>query len=144
MTVRYERDGRVATITIDRPDALNAVNPEVWAGLSDAGSRLEEDDEAWVGIITGSGERAFSAGADVRETLPRLLEDPDNKPFAEPPTIWRGQTVTKPLIAAINGFALGGGLEIALACDIRIAAEHARFGSPEVNLGIIAGWGATQ
>lgn len=144
MPVRYELDGHVAIITLDRPDAFNAIDLQTWQAFSDATARLEEDAEAWVAIITGAGDRAFCAGADLRSTIPRLMDDPDNNPFPEPPTIMRGQTLTKPLIAAVNGLALGGGLEVALACDLRVAAENARFGAPEVTLGIIPGWGATQ
>ncbi len=144
MPVRYEPDGHITTITLDRPDALNAIDLETWQAFSDATGRLEADAEAWVGIITGAGNRAFSAGADLGSTIPRLLDDPNGDPYPAPPTIMRGQTVTKPLIAAVNGLALGGGLEIILACDLRIAAENARFGAPEVTLGLIPGWGGTQ
>lgn len=144
MPVRYELEGHVAIITLDRPEAFNAIDLETWQAFSEATSRLEDDTEAWVGIITGAGGRSFSAGADLRSTIPRLMDDPDHNPFPQPPTIWRGQTPTKPLIAAVNGLALGGGLEVVLACDLRVAAENARFGAPEVTLGIIPGWGGTQ
>ena len=143
MPVRYELDGHVATITLDRPEALNAVDLEMWQAFSDATARLEADPEAWLGIITGAG-RAFSAGADLGSTIPRMLDDPDRNPHVGPATIMRGQTVTKPLIAAINGHALGGGLEIVLACDLRVASEGARLGAPEVTIGLIPGWGGTQ
>src|SRR3990170_6253124 len=135
MPVRYELVGHVATITLDRPEALNAVDLETWQAFSDATARLEAYPEAWVGIITGTG-RAFSAGADLGSTIPRMLDDPDRNPYEGPATIMRGQTVTKPLIAAINGHALGGGLEIVLACDVRVAAEGARLGAPEVTIGL--------
>ena len=144
MALLYETADHIATLTINRPEALNSIDLETWRELSEACARLEADDDVWVGIVTGAGERAFCAGADLRETIPALIDDPRGNPYDEPPTIMRGQTVTKPLIAAVNGLALGGGLEIALACDLRIAAEGARFGSPEVNLGLIPGWGATQ
>ena len=143
MPVSYELVGHVATITLDRPDALNAVDLETWQAFSDATARLEADPEAWVGIITGAG-RAFSAGADLGSTIPRMLDDPDHNPYVGPGTIMRDQTVTKPLIAAVNGHALGGGLEIVLACDVRVAAEGARLGAPEVTIGLIPGWGGTQ
>ncbi len=143
MSVDYERDGHIAVITLNRPRALNAIDLESWQSFSEATARLEEEDEAWVGIITGAG-RAFCAGADLQTTIPHLTDDPDGNPYPEPPTIMRGQAITKPLIAAVNGIALGGGLEIALACDLRVAAERAQFGSPEVNLGLIPGWGGTQ
>ncbi len=144
MPVRYELDGHIATITFDRPEAFNSIDLETWQSFSDATGRLEEDAEAWVGIITGAGDRAFCAGADLRSTIPRMLDDPDNNPYEAPPTIMRGQSLTKPLIAAVNGLALGGGLEVLLACDIRVATEKTRIGAPEVTLGIIPGWGATQ
>jgi enoyl-CoA hydratase/carnithine racemase len=144
MPVGYDLDSHIAIITLDRPDALNAIDLETWQGFSDATGRLEADDEAWVGIITGAGGRAFSAGADLSSTIPRLLDDPNRTPYPEPPTIMRGQNVMKPLIAAVNGIALGGGLEIVLACDLRVASEKARFGAPEVTLGLIPGWGGTQ
>lgn len=144
MSVRYQLDGHAAIITLDRPDALNSIDLDTWQAFSEATGRLEEDAEAWVGIITGAGDRSFCAGADLRSTIPRLLDDPHDNPFPEPPTIMRGQVSTKPLIAAVNGLALGGGLEVVLACDLRIAAEHARFGAPEVTLGLIPGWGGTQ
>ena len=117
MPVGYELDGHVATITIDRPDALNAIDLETWDAFSGATSRLEDDAQAWVGIVAGAGDRAFCAGADLRSTIPRLLDDPDNNPYPGPPTIMRGQTVTKPLIAAVGGLALGGGLENAVVLD---------------------------
>jgi len=143
MPVRYELEGHIVTITLDRPEALNSIDLESWHAFSEATARLEAEAEAWVGIVTGTG-RAFCAGADLGTTVPRLMDDPDHNPYPEPPTIMRGQTVTKPLIAAVNGLALGGGLEIVLACDLRIAAENARFGTPEVTVGVIPGWGGTQ
>lgn len=144
MPVRYDRDGHVATITIDRPEALNAIDLATWSQFSDATVRFESDDEAWVGIITGTGDRAFCAGADLGSTIPRLIDDRERNAYPEPRTIMRGQDISKPLIAAVNGLALGGGLEIVLACDLRIASQNAQFGSPEVKLGLIPGWGATQ
>ena len=143
MSVDYECTDHIATITLNRPDALNALNLETWAAFGEATRRLEDDADAWVGIVTGTG-RAFCAGADVGETIVRLMDDPNKQPYSEPQTIMRGQVITKPLIAAVNGLALGGGLEVALACDIRIAATGARFGAPEVTLGLIPGWGGTQ
>ena len=144
MAVDYEKEGRIAIFTINRPDALNAVNLQVKRELHDALVDFRNDPEVWVGIITGSGERAFCAGADIREMIPFMKEHLKQSPWALPATHMRGLDIWKPLVAAINGLALGGGLEIALACDIRIASEKARLGVPEVNLGLIPGWGGTQ
>ena len=143
MTVDYEKDGRVAVFTINRPRALNAVNVEVFQELSERLVEFRDDPELWVGIITGARTRAFSMGADIKEMLSFAQEHRDN-PEALPASIMRGLEIWKPLIAAVNGLALGGGLEIALTCDIRIASEKAHFGTPEVTLGLIPGWGGTQ
>jgi len=105
----YETSDHIATITINRPDALNSIDLETWHELSEACAKLEADDDIWVGIITGAGGRSFSAGADLKETIPTLIDDPRGNRYDEPDTIMRGQTVTKPLIAAVNGLALGGG-----------------------------------
>lgn len=143
MAVDYRKEGKVAIFTLNRPEALNAIDTESLEELSRALIDFKSDDNLLVGIITGTGERAFSVGADVRSVLPELKEN-KGKPWSGPPTIFRGLDLWKPLIAAVNGYALGGGLEIALACDVRIAAENATFGMPEVTLGIIPGWGGTQ
>ncbi len=143
MAVDYRKEGKVAVFTLNRPEALNAVNIEGLEELSRALIDFKSDDNLLVGIITGSGQKAFCVGADVRSVLPQFKANV-GKPFAGPPTILRGLDLSKPMIAAVNGYALGGGLEIALACDIRIASENATFGLPEVNLGIIPGWGGTQ
>ena len=143
MSLLYEKKGKIAYITINRPDALNALNPETYGELSDALIDFRDDDNSWVVIITGAGDKAFCAGADIKEMLP-LLEGLRNEWWRLPPTIMRGLELWKPVIAAINGFALGGGLELALSCDFRIAAENAKLGLPEVTLGLIPGWGGTQ
>ncbi len=144
MPVSYELEGHVVRLTLDRPEAMNAIDLEMWRQLGEATTRLEADPEAWVGIITGSGERAFCAGADIKTTIRTLMDDPRSGQFTQPHTLMRGQDLTKPLIAAVNGVAFGGGLEIMLACDIRVASTNARFGAPEVSLGLIPGWGGTQ
>lgn len=143
MAVDYRKEGKVAFFTLNRPEALNAINIESLAELSQALIDFKNDDNLRAGIITGTGERAFSVGADVRTVLPKFKEN-RGKQWDWPATILRGLELWKPVIAAVNGYALGGGLEIALACDIRIASENATFGMPEVNLGIIPGWGGTQ
>jgi enoyl-CoA hydratase/carnithine racemase len=143
MAVDYEKEGKIAIFTINRPQAMNAMNMEAIRELHQAMVDFRDDPELWVGIITGTGDRAFCGGADIKDTLPFMKEHRRDQ-WAFPPTIMRGFELWKPLIAAINGLALGGGLEIALACDIRIAAENARLGTTEVNLGLIPGWGGTQ
>lgn len=143
MAVTYEKEGRIAIITINRPEAMNALNMETMGELYKVMTEFRDDPEMWVGIITGAGEKAFCGGADIKDTLP-FMKEHGRDPWAMPPSIMRGLEMWKPLVAAINGMALGGGLELALACDIRIAAENARLGTPEVTLGLIPGWGGTQ
>jgi len=143
MSVDMVKDGKIAVITINRPRAFNSLDVATYREFHDRLAEFRDDSELWVGIITGDGNRAFSIGADIREMLPYLREH-RNDPNALPPTIMRGMEIWKPLIAAINGLALGGGLEIALACDIRIASDKARFGLPEATLGLMPGWGGTQ
>lgn len=143
MSVDISKEGKTAVITINRPRAFNSLDPAAYREFHDRLVEFRDDNELQVGIITGEGNRAFSIGADIKEMLPYLKEH-RNDPDALPATIVRGMTINKPLIAAINGHALGGGLEIALACDIRLASEKAQFGFPEVTLGFMPGWGGTQ
>ncbi len=143
MVIEYKKEGKTAIFTINHPE-VNAMNIQGLRELNQAMVDFRDDPALWVGIITGAGEKAFCAGADIKDTLPFLKENLPNSPSAIPDTPMRGLEIWKPLIAAINGIALGGGLEIALACDIRIASEKARFGVPEVNLGLMPGWGGTQ
>jgi len=144
VAVDYKKEGRIAIFTLNRPEALNTLNLQALRELHEALVDFRDDNELWVGIITGTGEKAFCAGADIKETLPFVKENLQENPWVMPDTHMRGLELWKPLIAAINGVAVGGGLEIALACDIRIASERARLGTPEVNLGLIPGWGGTQ
>jgi len=144
VAIDYQKEGKIAIFTLNRPEALNAMNVQTARELHEAMADFRDDPELWVGIITGAGDRAFCAGADIKDMLPFLKEHLQNRPWAMPDTPMRGLDLWKPIIAAINGVALGGGLEIVLACDLRIASEKARFGVPEVTLGLIPGWGATQ
>ncbi len=143
MAIDYIKEGKIAIFTLNRPEALNAVDPESAEELSRAFVDFKDDSDLWVGIITGAGVRAFSVGADIETMLPELKKF-RGQPGAGPLNIMRELNLWKPMIAAINGAALGGGLEIALACDLRIASEKAIFGTPEVTLGLIPGWGGTQ
>lgn len=143
MALLYEKRGKIAYVTINRPEALNSIDLQTYQELSQAMLDFRDDDNCWVAIITGSGTKAFCAGADIKDILP-VLWDIRNEWWRLPPAIVRGLELWKPIIAAVNGIAVGGGLEISLACDLRIAAENATFGVPEVNLGVIPGWGGTQ
>ncbi len=143
MSVDYVKEGKIAIITINRPRAFNAVDLETWRGLQETMIEFRNDPEIWVGIVTGAGEKSFCAGADVGETLSFMKENRHSN-WLWPSTPMYGMDIWKPLVAAINGYAFGGGLEIALACDIRIASDNARLGTPEVTLGLIPAWGGTQ
>ena len=144
MSVHVARDGSVAVVTIDRPDALNALNVETLTELRDRLLELAADEDARVVVLTGAGEKAFVAGADIKY-MSEL--DPDQAKgwgALGHETGRLRETMPKPTIAAVNGFALGGGCELALACDIRYASSRAKLGQPEINLGIVPGWGGTQ
>jgi (E)-benzylidenesuccinyl-CoA hydratase len=142
----YEKKGRIAVITINRPERMNAVDPATSHELLSAWSDFRDDNELWVAVFTGAGERAFSAGLDlvaVADAFNKGMEGAFkfDVPFGG---ITRGFEIFKPMIAAINGHCLAGGLEMALCCDIRIAAENATFGLMEVARAIIPGAGGTQ
>jgi enoyl-CoA hydratase/carnithine racemase len=141
--IEYTREDKIALFTINRPEALGALNVEGMRQLQDALLDFRDDDRLLVGIITGSGDKAFSAGVDIKDYLPFIKRTTD-KPWQRPTGIIRGLNIWKPLIAACNGLAVGGGLELALACDIMLASENARFGVPEVTVGLIPGGGGTQ
>ena len=143
-TLIVEKKENIAIVTINRPKVLNALNATVIEELEKAFSEIKNDPEVGAVILTGAGEKAFVAGADISGLVD--LNALEGKKFAE-----KGQEVFnlienlgKPVIAAINGYALGGGCELAMACHIRIASENAKLGQPEVNLGIIPGYGGTQ
>lgn len=143
-TLLLEKENDVGILTINRPKALNALNTEVLEELKQAILAINEDPDIRVLIVTGAGERAFVAGADIKEMADknalagREFSQLGNEAF------YKLSTLRQPVIAAINGYALGGGLELALACDIRIGSTTAKVGQPEVGLGIIPGFGATQ
>ncbi|MFH1242807.1 MAG: enoyl-CoA hydratase/isomerase family protein [Pseudomonadota bacterium] len=139
MAALYEKEGKIVVITLDLSETLNRIDAKTCEELSRALMDFRDDPEAWVAIITGTGD-TFSTGADHQ----KLLLPWAGKTFQVPPMITRGLDIWKPLIAAVNGPARGGGLEIALACDIRIASENAYLQMPEVGRGLIPGWGGTQ
>jgi enoyl-CoA hydratase len=144
LSVVVSCEGGVALVTIDRPDALNALDPETLAALRDRLQELSEDPEARVVVLTGAGERAFVAGADIKHMSGLDVEAAKEWGSLGHECGRLLETMPKPTVAMINGFALGGGCELALACDLRYAASTAKLGQPELNLGIIPGWGGTQ
>lgn len=142
--ILVERDGAVATVTINRPKVLNALNAQTLRELGAAFDELKGDDDVRGLILTGSGEKAFVAGADINELANMKGMDAKDVAFSGQQVFSRLETMGKPSIAMINGFALGGGCELALACTLRTASSKARMGLPEVSLGIIPGYGGTQ
>jgi enoyl-CoA hydratase len=137
------RDG-VALITVNRPDKLNALNDQVVSELAEAAERLVSDAAIKGAILTGSGTKAFVAGADIADLARQGPFDGKARALRGQAMLRRLETAGKPVIAAVNGYALGGGCELALACHLRIASETAKFGQPEVKLGIAPGYGGTQ
>jgi len=138
MALIVEKKGRVMILTLNRPEAMNALDPDTYQELSDACTRFSDDPDAWAAVITGAGEKAFCAGADLKKSIPSIKEG-----YSVPPSIRRGLTIYKPFIAAVNGAAIGGGLELALACDLRIASETATFTMGEARWGLMPGQGGT-
>ncbi len=142
----YEKKGHIAYVTINRPEVMNALHYAANVELNEIFTDFKQDDEAWVAIITGAGERAFSAGNDLKATAQATARGESFTgqkpvPFGG---ITTGFECPKPLIAAVNGVAMGGGFEIALACDLIIAAEHARFALPEPRVGLLAAAGGVH
>jgi enoyl-CoA hydratase len=146
-TLLYRKQARIGYVTLNRPTILNAQSPEMFGELAQVFGEIKGDPEVGVVILTGAGERAFCAGADINflktlaQTTPMAA-----KAFVEKNRVAFGAIdhLGKPVIAAVNGYALGGGCELAMACHIRIASENARFGQPEINLGLFPGAGGTQ
>jgi len=138
------REGRTALVTINRPQVLNALNGQTLAELGRATDELRQDADVRVVIITGSGEKAFVAGADISELTSLTAAQAQEHALLGQRVFDAIEQMGKPVIAAINGFALGGGCELAMACTLRIAADTARIGQPEINLGIIPGYAGSQ
>ena len=141
--IDYEKDGNIAVMTINRPEALGAMTAKGHEELYEALVAFRDDDALLAAILTGTGDKAFCSGVDIKDMLPFIKKTAD-KPWQQVGTMMRGLDVWKPIIAAINGLALGGGLEMALGCDIRIASDNARFGFPEVKVGMFPAGGGTQ
>lgn len=138
-----EVEGDIGTITLNRPKALNALNSQMLEELKCAAAEMECNDAVKVVIVTGA-ERAFAAGADIAEMMPMTALEGQKYGQRGQETFAAFEDMSKPVIAAVNGFALGGGCELAMACDIRLASEKAKFGQPEVKLGVTPGFGGTQ
>jgi len=144
VSVDVAHDGPVAVVTIDRQDALNALNVDTLTELRDRLRELGADEDVRAVVLTGAGEKAFVAGADIRYMSGLDAEQAKGWGALGHDAASLLETMPKPTIAAINGFALGGGCELALGCDIRYASSRAKLGQPEINLGIVPGWGGTQ
>jgi enoyl-CoA hydratase/carnithine racemase len=141
--ITYRVDDRIAYVTLNRPQVMNALHAEANAEVLDAFTSFRDDDAAWIAILTGAGDRAFSAGNDLRATAERTARGEKRVagvgiPFGG---ITAGFECAKPVIAAVNGYALGGGFELAMACDVIVAADTAQFGLPEPRVGLVAGAG---
>jgi len=134
-TIRFDKQDRIATMTIDRPDAMNALTVEMLAALDAAFEEFNNDDDLWVAILTGAGDKSFCSGMDLKEAIP-LVTEGDSLGYDDP-TKRQFSDIFKPIITAVNGYCIAGGLEMLEGTDLRIAAEHARFGLGEVRWGII-------
>ncbi|MGE8132979.1 enoyl-CoA hydratase-related protein [Novosphingobium subterraneum] len=143
-TILVEQKGAVTLITLNRPQALNALNSQVLAELIEAFADYEADASQRCAVLTGAGEKAFAAGADIKEMSEKPAADFYNEDFFSKWTSHLVKTTRKPWIAAVNGFALGGGCELAMMADFIIASENARFGQPEIKLGVAPGMGGSQ
>jgi enoyl-CoA hydratase len=142
--ILFEKENGIGTITINRPKVLNALNADTIRELGRLVDEIAGDDSIHVVIVTGSGEKAFVAGADIAQMAPMSAIEGRNWGKLAQAVFNKLENLPQPVIAAVNGFALGGGCELAMACDIRIASEKAKFGQPEVSLGVIPGFAGTQ
>ena len=142
--VLYEKKGAVAYVTVNRPRVLNALNQQTWADLRIAFEEARDDRDVRGAILTGTGDKAFIAGADISELAHVTAVEAEQSSSFGQAVLNLIEDLGKPVIAAVNGFALGGGCETAMACTIRVAAENAKFGQPEVKLGLLPGGGGTQ
>jgi enoyl-CoA hydratase len=142
-TLNFDLDDGIARVTVNRPDKLNALNAIVFAELADAVTRIETDAAVRGVIVTGAGTKAFVAGADISELTEQGVAGGRSRAITGQQVFRRLERCGKPVIAAVNGFALGGGCELAMACHLRVAGENAKFGQPEVKLGIAPGYGGT-
>ncbi len=142
--IKLARQDGIAVLTVNRPEALNALDSDTLGALVERLEELAHDEEARVVVLTGAGDRAFAAGADIKEMRAKSPLEAQEYGRLGHRAGRLLETMPKPTIAAVNGFALGGGLELALACDLRYASSRAKLGQPEINLGIIPGWGGTQ
>ncbi len=143
-TLRYERDGAVATVTLDRPDVLNALNAAMFDELEAVFAELAADASVRVVLLTGAGERAFAAGADIRGLVETDAASGKRVSVRGQQVMSQIERCGKPVIACVNGVALGGGCELAMACTLRIASDKAKLGLPEVKLGLVPGYGGTH
>lgn len=141
--ILFEVKDNIGYVTVNRPNALNALNTEVLSELDHVFRHIEKSDEVKCAIVTGAG-RAFVAGADIAQMSELNTTEGRDMTIQGQNVMELIENIDKPVIAAVNGFALGGGCELAMACDVRIASEKAKFGQPEVNLGIIPGYGGTS
>ncbi|MFQ5751256.1 MAG: enoyl-CoA hydratase-related protein [bacterium] len=142
--ILFKKENKIAYITIDRPKVLNALNWQTMQEIREAFSKIKEDNSVSGVIITGTGEKSFVAGADIKELATKNPVGAKEFSMASQEILHFIEHFPKPILAAVNGYCLGGGCELAMACHIRVASENAKFGQPEVNLGIIPGNGGTQ
>jgi E-phenylitaconyl-CoA hydratase len=144
MGIKFERNDKIAILTIDRPEVLNAMDPETYKALSEAWIEVRDNPDIWAAVITGAGEKSFTVGADLKKQIHKNEEAWEFWQTQQDQILNRGLEVWKPVIAAVNGYCLGGGMTLLLATDIRVASEHATFGLSEVKRGIIPANGGTQ